>query len=92
VSMALPARSRSPTDLRGDASEGLAANLARRLVSDHATDGRHLDAATLGRAAVSVVRQPYEWQPWTYAEDPLTRIKDLWHILIVYGRPAERDT
>jgi hypothetical protein len=90
-----------PIDVPADAEEfrwgqfcgdGLAANLARRLVSDHATDGRHLDAATLGRAAVSVVRQPNEWQPWPDAEDPLTRIKDLWHILVVYGRPAERDS
>jgi hypothetical protein len=90
-----------PIDVPADAEEfrwgqfcgdGRAAKLARRLVGDHATDGRHLDAATLGRAAVSVVRQPYEWQPWTYAEDPLTRIKDLWHILVVYGRLAERDS
>lgn len=87
-----------PIDVPADAEEfrwgqfcgdGRAANLARRLVRDHASDGRHLDAAALGRAAVSVVRQPNEWQPWSDAEDPLTRIKDLWHILVVYGRLAE---
>ena len=72
--------------------DGRAANLARRVVQDHATEGRHLDAATLGRAAVSVVRQPNEWQPWSDAKDPLTRIKDLWHILVVYGRPAKQDS
>ena len=68
--------------------DGRAAKLARRLVRDYAADGRHLDAATLGRAAASVVKRPNEWQPWTDVEDPLTRIKDLWHILVVRGRPA----
>ena len=71
-------------------ADGRAANLAHRVIQDHGGNGKHLDAATLGRAAASVVSRPNEWQPWSDAEDPLTRLKDLWHILVVYGRPAEQ--
>jgi hypothetical protein len=59
------------------------------VIDRFATDGRHLDAAALGSAAVSVVREPGAWEPWPDPEDALTRLKDLWHILVVYGHPAE---
>ncbi len=68
---------------------GRAAQLARSVIDRFGADGRHIDAATLGRAAVSVVQEPRVWEPWGDTEDPLTRLKDLWHILVVYGRAVE---
>ena len=68
---------------------GRAAGLAQTVIDRFATDGRHLDAAALGLAAASVVREPGAWKPWHDPEDALTRLKDLWHILVVYGRAAE---
>jgi hypothetical protein len=68
---------------------GRAADLARVVIARFATDGRHLDAAALGAAAASVVREPQVWEPWHDSEDALTRLKDLWHILVVYGHAAE---
>ena len=70
-------------------ADGRAAEFARSVADRFAAGGRHIDAATLGRAAVSVVREPRVWEPWGDTEDPLTRLKDLWHILVVYGRAVE---
>jgi hypothetical protein len=68
---------------------GRAAALASSVVDRFAPDAGHLDAAALGAAAASVVREPQAWESWPDSEDALTRLKDLWHILIVYGHPAE---
>ncbi len=68
---------------------GRAAAFARTVVDRFPTHGRHLDARVLGWAAVSVVNDTGAWQPWRDSEDALTRLKDLWHILVVYGHPTE---
>jgi hypothetical protein len=63
--------------------------LATTVVDRYAPDARHLNAAALGAAAASVVREPQTWEPWPDSEDALTRLKDLWHILVVNGHPAD---
>jgi hypothetical protein len=67
---------------------GRAAALASSVVDRFAPDAGHLNAAALGAAAASVVREPQAWESWPDSEDALTRLKDLWHILVVYGHPA----
>lgn len=80
-----------PRRWRDFCAAGRAARLAGMVIERFAADGTHLDAAAIGRAAVSVVREPAAWQPWEDAEDPLTRLKDLWHLLVIYGRPAAEE-
>ncbi len=45
-------------------AQGRAARLATRVIEDHAIDRRHVDAAAIGRAAVSAVRHPDRWRDW----------------------------
>jgi len=68
---------------------GRAAELARSVISRFSMDGRHLDAAAIGRAAASVTEDLDLWRSWDDSEDAPTRLKDLWHILVAYGRPIE---
>ena len=61
--------------------------LAKRVLANHAVDGEHIDAATIGMAAVSVVTNPQSWADWGNSKDTLQHIKYLWHTLVVYGKP-----
>ena len=65
---------------------GRAARLAARVIADHAADRHCLDAAAIGRAAVSAVQDPEEWQEWGSARETLQCLKDLWLILVAFGR------
>ncbi|MDP8930328.1 MAG: DUF3626 domain-containing protein [Actinomycetota bacterium] len=47
----------------------------------------HLDAAKIGQAAVSVVRDPERWQDWGTPGEVLQRFKDLWRMLVAHGEP-----
>lgn len=62
-----------------------AARLATRVIEDHAPDRRRLDAAAIGRATVSAVRNPDQWQDWGSTREALQCLKDLWLILVAYG-------
>jgi hypothetical protein len=72
-----------PSDFRGSEMPFL----AQRVLENHALENGSLDAAMLGRAAVSVVTTPEQWQDWGSPEDTLQHLKYLWHILVVYGKP-----
>jgi DNA phosphorothioation-dependent restriction protein DptG len=45
------------------------------------------DAATLGRAAVDLYRNPQAWSDWATPEETWQHIKQLWHVLVRFGRP-----
>lgn len=47
-----------------------------------------LDAEVLGRAAASVVRNPGGWARWGTREEVLQYVKQLWHVLVRFGRAA----
>jgi hypothetical protein len=70
-----------PAELRGPVAPRLAAHLAAVYQTDH------LDAATIGRAARSVVREPAAWAAFGEVTEALQQIKYLWHILVLRGAP-----
>jgi hypothetical protein len=51
-----------------------------------------IDAAVIGSAAQSRRLHPEEWRDWGAEEDTLQQLKQLWHVLVHYGRAAERDS
>lgn len=67
---------------------GRAARLGRMIIEEHAGDGLHLDAATLGRASASAVREPERWRAWGAAADVQRSLKYLWLILLAHGEPG----
>ncbi len=77
-----------PRRWRAFCADGHARRLAERVVSSYAGDGNTLDAAAIGQAAVSVVQNPDEWVEWGAPADALTCLKDLWLILVFYGKAA----
>jgi len=66
---------------------GRARRLAQHVVEQHGTTP-HLDAANIGRAAVSVVRNPERWDDWGTPREVLQHLKDLWVIVVAHGGPA----
>lgn len=72
---------------RAFCAHGRAARLAARVVEAYAVDRQHLEAAAIGHAAVSAVRTPEQWQDWGTTSQVLQCLKDLWLILVVYGKP-----
>jgi hypothetical protein len=69
-------------------AEGRAHRLATRVVAlaGDGSDGT-LDAATIGAAAVDVVRAPDRWRVWGPPAEVLTHLKDLWLMLVALGAP-----
>ncbi len=65
---------------------GRAHRLAERVVEEHGTT-QQLDAANIGEAAVSVVRNPGRWEDWGTPSQVLQHLKDLWRMLVAHGRP-----
>ncbi len=65
---------------------GRAYRLAERVTGGAAS----LDAATIGQAAVNVVREPASWRGWGPPAEVLVHLKDLWLMLVALGRPGER--
>jgi hypothetical protein len=68
-----------PADLRGPDAPRLASHIAAAYETDH------LDAATIGRAARAVVREPAAWAAFGEPAEALQLIKYLWHILVLRG-------
>lgn len=67
--------------------QGRGRRLAQLVVGRHGqTDGR-LDAAGIGQAAVSVVRDPGLWGDWGTQPEVLVHLKDLWLMLVALGDP-----
>ncbi|MEV8400832.1 DUF3626 domain-containing protein [Streptomyces niveus] len=42
--------------------------------------------AALGRAAACVVRDPAAWARWGTRDEVLQYVKQLWHVLVRFGR------
>ena len=57
--------------------------LARRIAGDGV-----IDAAVIGRAAASVVREPGLWRDWGPPPETLQQLKLLWHVPVHHGAPA----
>jgi len=70
-----------PADFRG--SEMVP--LARRIAAFSPVSGR-LDAATLGRALALLHREPQCWADWGTPAETWQHIKQLWHVLVRFGR------
>lgn len=71
-----------PDDFRGPAMPPLAERVNRRFAI---TPGE-LTAATLGRAAAALHHDPASWQDWGTPHETFQHLKQLWHILVRYGR------
>jgi hypothetical protein len=67
-------------------TDGRALRLAQRVVDEQGSE-RCLDAANIGQAAVSVVRDPARWQDWGEPHEVLVHLKDLWLMLVAHGQP-----
>jgi hypothetical protein len=59
-----------------------------RLAHRIASDGM-VDAASIGAAQRSLRLHPEEWRGSGAPEDILQHLKQLWHVLVHYGRPAK---
>jgi uncharacterized protein DUF3626 len=66
---------------------GRALRLAERVIEEAGSASR-LDAATIGRAAAGVVRDPLRWRDWGAPADVLVHLKDLWLMLVAHGEPG----
>ncbi len=66
-----------PSDFRGSRMPALAERIS---------GGSELDAATLGQAAQSLIREPTKWQDWGTEAEAWQHIKQLWHVLVRFGR------
>ncbi|MET9518619.1 DUF3626 domain-containing protein [Streptomyces sp. NPDC002994] len=59
--------------------------LAARICRSYAREGI-LNAEALGHAAASVVGEPEAWTEWGSQDEVLQYVKQLWHVLVRYGR------
>lgn len=71
-----------PDDFRGARMVPLAARIMR-----FATAPDHFDVSALGRAAASLHRDPESWTDWGTPAETWQHIKQLWHVLVRFGRP-----
>jgi hypothetical protein len=58
--------------------------LAQRIAGDG-----FLDASNIGAAANSLQLEPELWKDWAAHNDTLTQFRRLWHLLVLYGKPAK---
>ncbi|MGC4879984.1 DUF3626 domain-containing protein [Micromonospora sp. DT43] len=75
---------RVDAEFRGPAIPVLAARLHR----EFARPGDPVDAALIGRGAVSVVTEPERWADRGPIADTLQHLKQLWHVLVRFGEPS----
>ncbi|TNH29979.1 DUF3626 domain-containing protein [Micromonospora orduensis] len=61
--------------------------LAARLHREFARPGAPVDAALIGRGAVSAVTEPDRWADRGPTADTLQHLKQLWHVLVRFGTP-----
>ena len=66
-----------PDDFRGPA----VSKLARRIAAEGV-----LDAAAIGTAEASLHSEPDSWREWGTHDEILQHLKQLWHVLVHYGR------
>ncbi|RXZ76586.1 DUF3626 domain-containing protein [Paenibacillaceae bacterium] len=72
-----------PDDFRGAAMPPLAKRLDRLFTVSPGV----LDVAVIGRAAASLQLHPEQWQDWGTPDETSQHLKQLWHVLVQYGRP-----
>jgi uncharacterized protein DUF3626 len=70
-----------PDDFRGPAMP----RLARRIAGENGM----IDAAVIGTAEASLHHHPEAWRDWGSREEVLQHFKQLWHVLVHYGRSDE---
>jgi hypothetical protein len=68
---------------------GRARRLAERVVSEHGSDRRQLDALNIGRAAADAVRNPDRWSNWAEPHELLVNLKDLWLMVVASGQISQ---
>ncbi|MEH0934097.1 DUF3626 domain-containing protein [Micromonospora psammae] len=61
--------------------------LAARVHAEFGRPGEPVDAALIGRAAASVVREPGHWADRGSTAETLQHLKQLWHVLVRFGDP-----
>jgi hypothetical protein len=61
--------------------------LAERVAALFAGATGLLDARALGLAAASLFRDPSTWSDWGAPAETWQHIKQLWHVLVWFGRP-----
>ncbi|MFT3765165.1 MAG: DUF3626 domain-containing protein [Minicystis sp.] len=71
-----------PPDFRGPRMVPLAARLAARFSRAQG----ELDAVVVGRAAASLHRAPQAWEDWGKPDETLQHLKQMWHVLVAFGR------
>ena len=83
-----------PIEFRGPAIPLLARRLQQQFVAPadagEQQQQRRRDVFNVhlvGRAAVSVCREPERWRDWDTSAQSLQHLKQLWHVLVRYGRP-----
>jgi hypothetical protein len=64
---------------------GRAARLGRVVMERCSVEGVHLDAAAIGRASASAIREPERWREWGSAAELQQLLKYLWLILLAHG-------
>jgi hypothetical protein len=74
-----------PSDFRGERMPALAARVA-----EFAKHPGQLDAAALGQAARSLALDAERWADWASPEETWQHIKQLWHVLVRFGRADGR--
>lgn len=77
----------SPHEVPGDFRGPRMIPLAARIMA-FATRPDRFDVAALGRAAASLHRDPEAWSDWGTPVETWQHIKQLWHVLVRFGRPA----
>lgn len=73
-----------PVDFRGPTIPPL----ARRIADVAGTE--LLDAAAVGVGAASAYRDPERWSEWGAYPEVLRRFRQMWHVLVQFGRPNNR--
>jgi hypothetical protein len=71
-----------PADFRGPQMVPLAARLDARFARVRG----EIDAEVVGRAAESLHREPEAWTDWGTPEETLQHLKQMWHVLVAFGR------
>lgn len=66
--------------------------LARRVAADFGDGSGRVDAEVLGRAARSLVTNPKQWADHGERAETVQHVKQLWHVLVAYGRPIDTQT
>ena len=74
----------------GEVSDHFRGPAMPRLAQRIAGSDGILDAAAIGAAETSFRRNPGTWNDWDSRADVLEHLKQLWHVLVHFGRPIRQ--